>query len=205
MSMKSLETQSPPMLRISQALKAFWRLPSLTVARFTLVSYIRSGWILGDIAIVWLLYAAFFLEIWWQCRLLLRYNWSGTWRSGNSWYHCDRTACYERSRLSSAVQADFPFCLRTRAGDSHGSIAYSPVRDDDAPWDGFPYSCAIVGHTRRDCNQHAGRFGGTAGEQHCYLNAGSSLLRTHCSRVWPVLLCWHGSPLCSTQIPAPVL
>ena len=62
MSMKSLETQSPPMLRISQALKAFWRLPSLTVARFTLVSYIRSGWILGDIAIVWLLYAAFFLE-----------------------------------------------------------------------------------------------------------------------------------------------
>jgi hypothetical protein len=62
MSMKSLETQSPPMLRISHALKAFWRLPSLTVARFTLASYIRSGWILGDIAIVWLLYAAFFLE-----------------------------------------------------------------------------------------------------------------------------------------------
>ena len=47
---------------MSHALREFWRLPSLVVARFTLVSYIRSGWILGDIAIVWLLYAAFFLE-----------------------------------------------------------------------------------------------------------------------------------------------
>ncbi len=62
MSMKSFGTQPAPVLNISQSLKAFWRLPSLTVARFTLVSYIRSGWILGDIAIVWLLYAAFFLE-----------------------------------------------------------------------------------------------------------------------------------------------
>jgi len=62
MSMKSFETQPTSALRISQALKDFWRLPSLTVARFTLLSYLRSGWILGDIAIVWLLYAAFFLE-----------------------------------------------------------------------------------------------------------------------------------------------
>src|ERR1700693_5520283 len=61
-NMKSVGTQPAPALYISQSLKAFWRLPSLTVARFTLVSYIRSGWILGDIAIVWLLYAAFFLE-----------------------------------------------------------------------------------------------------------------------------------------------
>ena len=37
-------------------------MPSLTIARFTLVSYIRSGWILGDIVLVWLLYAIFFLE-----------------------------------------------------------------------------------------------------------------------------------------------
>jgi len=62
MSMKSFETQPTSALRISQALKDFWRLPSLTVARFTLLSYLRSGWILGDIVIVWLLYAAFFLE-----------------------------------------------------------------------------------------------------------------------------------------------
>jgi hypothetical protein len=62
MSMKSFETQPTSALRTSQALKDFWRLPSLTVARFTLLSYLRSGWILGDIVIVWLLYAAFFLE-----------------------------------------------------------------------------------------------------------------------------------------------
>src|SRR5207302_1950667 len=47
---------------LAQPLKAFWRLPSMTVARFTLVSYIRSGWILGDVVLVWLLYALFFLE-----------------------------------------------------------------------------------------------------------------------------------------------
>jgi len=47
---------------LPQALINLWRTPTLTVARFTLRSYIRSGWILGDIVIVWLLYAAFFLE-----------------------------------------------------------------------------------------------------------------------------------------------
>lgn len=62
MSMHSHETEQVPMLNISHVLKEFWYLPSLTVARFTLVSYMRSGWILGDIVFVWLLYAAFFLE-----------------------------------------------------------------------------------------------------------------------------------------------
>lgn len=47
---------------LAQTLRRLWRMPTLTVARFTLQSYIRSGWILGDIVIVWLLYAAFFLE-----------------------------------------------------------------------------------------------------------------------------------------------
>src|SRR5690348_6085262 len=61
MTIGSREVQSPG-LHISQLLKGFWRLPSLTVARFTLVSYIRSGWILGDVVFVWLLYAIFFLE-----------------------------------------------------------------------------------------------------------------------------------------------
>ena len=51
-----------PLLGTSSALREFWRLPSMTVARFTLVSYIRSGWILGDFVFVWLLYAIFFLE-----------------------------------------------------------------------------------------------------------------------------------------------
>lgn len=40
----------------------FWRLPTLVVARFTLRSYVRSGWILGDIVFVWLIYATFFLD-----------------------------------------------------------------------------------------------------------------------------------------------
>ena len=62
MSRKSFETQPISALNMSHALQVFWRLPSLVVARFTLVSYICSGWILGDIAIVWLLCAAFFLE-----------------------------------------------------------------------------------------------------------------------------------------------
>lgn len=47
---------------LPQALTHLWHTPTLTVARFTLRSYIRSGWILGDIVLVWLLYAAFFLE-----------------------------------------------------------------------------------------------------------------------------------------------
>lgn len=45
-----------------QSLQQLWRMPALTIARFTLRSYCKSGWILGDIALVWLLYAAFFLE-----------------------------------------------------------------------------------------------------------------------------------------------
>ncbi len=40
----------------------FWRSPTLVVARFTLRSYARSGWILGDIVFVWMIYAIFFLE-----------------------------------------------------------------------------------------------------------------------------------------------
>src|SRR5438270_2579238 len=62
MSMKSFETQPISALNMSYTFQVFWRLPSLVVARFTLLSYIRSGWILGDIALVWLLYALFFLE-----------------------------------------------------------------------------------------------------------------------------------------------
>ena len=62
MTIRSQETQPAPVLNIPYVLKEFWRLPSLTVARFTLVSYVRSGWILGDVVFVWLLYAIFFLE-----------------------------------------------------------------------------------------------------------------------------------------------
>lgn len=40
----------------------FWRLPTLVTARFTLRSYVRSGWILGDVVFVWLAYAIFYLE-----------------------------------------------------------------------------------------------------------------------------------------------
>jgi len=39
-----------------------WYRPTITIARFTLRSHIRSGWILGDIVFVWFLYALFFLE-----------------------------------------------------------------------------------------------------------------------------------------------
>ncbi|HEY7415713.1 MAG TPA: hypothetical protein VH593_11015, partial [Ktedonobacteraceae bacterium] len=39
-----------------------WHSQTITVARFTLGSYIRSWWILGNIVFIWLLYAAFFLE-----------------------------------------------------------------------------------------------------------------------------------------------
>lgn len=44
------------------AFRRFWRLPTLVVTRFTLRSYVRSGWILGDIVFVWLAYAIFYLE-----------------------------------------------------------------------------------------------------------------------------------------------
>ena len=44
------------------AFAQFWRSPTLVVARLTLRSYIRSGWILGDVVFVWLAYAIFFLE-----------------------------------------------------------------------------------------------------------------------------------------------
>lgn len=47
---------------LSKPLTNLWRLPTVTVARFTLRSYIRSGWILGDIVFIWLLYAIFYLE-----------------------------------------------------------------------------------------------------------------------------------------------
>lgn len=39
-----------------------WRSQTITIARFTLRSYIRSWWILGNIVFIWLLYAIFFLE-----------------------------------------------------------------------------------------------------------------------------------------------
>jgi len=58
MSITSTQTQSPS----SSVLTRFWRLPTLTVARFTLRSYVRSGWILGDIVFIWLTYAIFYLE-----------------------------------------------------------------------------------------------------------------------------------------------
>lgn len=62
MSIERHETPSAATFDVASLLREFWRLPSMTVARFTLLSYVRSGWILGDIVIVWLLYAAFFLE-----------------------------------------------------------------------------------------------------------------------------------------------
>lgn len=62
MNTSSHETRPAPMLNITPSFKGFWRLPSVTVASFTLRSYIRSGWILGDIVLTWLLYAAFFFQ-----------------------------------------------------------------------------------------------------------------------------------------------
>ncbi len=56
MSITTTQTSFP------DALTRFWRLPTLTVARFTLRSYVWSGWILGDIVFVWLTYAIFYLE-----------------------------------------------------------------------------------------------------------------------------------------------
>ncbi len=48
--------------RLFSALKAFWQSPSLTVAGFTLMSYIRSGWVFIDILWIGLLYVALFLN-----------------------------------------------------------------------------------------------------------------------------------------------
>lgn len=62
MSTRSQETLSTSPFETPSLLKAIWRLPSLTIARFTLLSYIRSAWILVDIVLVWLLYAIFFFE-----------------------------------------------------------------------------------------------------------------------------------------------
>lgn len=60
MSISNMQQANPSSL--GQAWRGLWHAPSLTIARFTLASYIRSGWILGDIVLVWLLYAAFFYE-----------------------------------------------------------------------------------------------------------------------------------------------
>jgi len=62
MSTSSYKTQATTIQNIFQTFKKFWRLPSITVACFTLWSYVRSGWIIGDVVLVWLLYAAFFFE-----------------------------------------------------------------------------------------------------------------------------------------------
>ena len=49
--------------RLSNSLRTrLWHSPTLTVARFTFRSYIHSGWILGNIVFIWLLYAIFYLE-----------------------------------------------------------------------------------------------------------------------------------------------
>ena len=58
MSISNIQAQTS----LPTAFTQFWRSPTLVVARFTLRSYIRSGWILGDIVFVWLAYAIFFLE-----------------------------------------------------------------------------------------------------------------------------------------------
>ena len=42
--------------------RRLWRSQTMTIARFTLRSYIRSWWVLGNIVFIWLLYAVFFLE-----------------------------------------------------------------------------------------------------------------------------------------------
>ncbi len=55
-------TTTQPQPSSPGALTHFWRLPTLTVTRFTLRSYVRSGWILGDIVFIWLTYAIFYLE-----------------------------------------------------------------------------------------------------------------------------------------------
>ncbi|GCE28070.1 hypothetical protein KDA_35540 [Dictyobacter alpinus] len=40
--------------------KRMFTSPSLEIARFTLYNYVRSGWILFDIVLVWLIFATFF-------------------------------------------------------------------------------------------------------------------------------------------------
>ena len=57
MDTTTIQTHTSP-----NTLTRFWRVPTLVVARFTLRSYVRSGWILGDIVFVWLAYAIFYLE-----------------------------------------------------------------------------------------------------------------------------------------------
>ncbi|HEX4208163.1 MAG TPA: hypothetical protein VHZ51_28955 [Ktedonobacteraceae bacterium] len=39
-----------------------WRSQTMTIARFTLMSHVRSGWILGDIVAIWIIYAVFFVS-----------------------------------------------------------------------------------------------------------------------------------------------
>ena len=60
--MSSTPLAAPHVQHLSRTFTAWWRLPSLTIARFILLSYLRSGWIIGDILFVWLLYALFYLE-----------------------------------------------------------------------------------------------------------------------------------------------
>ena len=62
MSVQRHEIPPAPSIDMRQTLSEFWHWPSITIARFTLASYVRSGWILGDIICVWLLYAALFFE-----------------------------------------------------------------------------------------------------------------------------------------------
>jgi hypothetical protein len=62
MSLQRQEVPPASPVDMRQMLGEFWHWPSVTIARFTLASYVRSGWILGDLIFVWLLYAIFFLE-----------------------------------------------------------------------------------------------------------------------------------------------
>lgn len=57
-----IQTHASAQFSLSQRITRFWHLPTLIVARFTLGSYVRSGWILGNIVFVWLLYAIFYLQ-----------------------------------------------------------------------------------------------------------------------------------------------
>ena len=58
MSISNLQTHTSSPYTFTR----FWRSPTLVVARFALRSYVKSGWILGDIVFVWLAYAIFFFE-----------------------------------------------------------------------------------------------------------------------------------------------
>ena len=53
---------TPSLSPLTSLFKHTWRFPSLIVARFILQGYLKSGWILGDIVLVWLLYAIFYLQ-----------------------------------------------------------------------------------------------------------------------------------------------